>query len=99
MQQWCWIIFSVGNTMHQKIRELYCEAFGHVPSPIGEPELEKFAALIIRECLILTYEHETQHYQTHNVASARVIEQYRAALIDRFPTCLQHLKQHTKDHK
>jgi hypothetical protein len=36
--------------MNERIRELYVKAYGYFPAPIGEPELEKFAELIIKEC-------------------------------------------------
>lgn len=38
--------------MNERIfTELYKKAWGHFPCPTGEPELEKFAALIVRECI------------------------------------------------
>lgn len=37
--------------MNERIRELFKQAYGYFPSPIGEPETEKFAELIVRECL------------------------------------------------
>lgn len=30
--------------------ELYKKTWGHFPCPTGEPELEKFAELIVQEC-------------------------------------------------
>ena len=36
--------------MNERIRELFKQAYGYFPSPIGEPETEKFAELIVREC-------------------------------------------------
>ena len=36
--------------MKNRIRELYKQAYGHFPCPAGEPETEKFAELIVREC-------------------------------------------------
>ena len=36
--------------MNERIRELYKQAFGYFPAPTGEPELEKFAELIVQEC-------------------------------------------------
>lgn len=36
--------------MNKQLEQIYREAFGHGPRPIGEPELERFAELIIREC-------------------------------------------------
>lgn len=37
--------------MNERIfTELYKKAWGHFPCPTGEPELKKFAELIIREC-------------------------------------------------
>jgi hypothetical protein len=36
--------------MNERIRELYVKAYGYFPAPIGEPELEKFAELIVKEC-------------------------------------------------
>ena len=37
--------------MNERIfTELYKKAWGHFPCPTGEPELEKFAELIVREC-------------------------------------------------
>ena len=39
--------------MNERIfTELYKKAWGHFPCPTGEPELEKFAELIIQECLL-----------------------------------------------
>ena len=37
--------------MNKRIQELYKEAYGYFPCPMGEPETEKFAELIVRECL------------------------------------------------
>lgn len=38
--------------MNERIfTELYKKAWGHFPCPTGEPELEKFAELIVRECI------------------------------------------------
>jgi hypothetical protein len=37
--------------MNERLHDLYKQAFGYFPSPIGEPELEKFAELIIGECV------------------------------------------------
>lgn len=39
------------TTMNQRIQELYKQAWGHFPCPTGEPELEKFAELLINECI------------------------------------------------
>jgi hypothetical protein len=36
--------------MNERFTELYKQAWGHFPCPTGEPELEKFAQLIVREC-------------------------------------------------
>ena len=37
--------------MNERIfTELYKKAWGHFPCPTGEPELEKFAELIVMEC-------------------------------------------------
>ena len=37
--------------MNERIfTELYKKAWGHFPCPTGEPELEKFAELIVAEC-------------------------------------------------
>lgn len=36
--------------MNQRLREIYKQAFGYEPSPIGEPEIEAFAAALIEEC-------------------------------------------------
>ena len=39
--------------MNERIfTELYKKAWGHFPCPTGEPELEKFAELIVRECAL-----------------------------------------------
>ena len=35
-----------GEEMNKRLTELYEQAFGYLPAPIGEPELEKFAALV-----------------------------------------------------
>lgn len=32
--------------MNERLTEFYKQAFGYPPAPIGEPELEKFAALV-----------------------------------------------------
>jgi len=32
--------------MNELLTEFYKQAFGYPPAPIGEPELEKFAALV-----------------------------------------------------
>ena len=38
--------------MNERIfTELYKKAWGHFPCPTGEPELEKFAELIVKECI------------------------------------------------
>jgi hypothetical protein len=37
--------------MKKRIQELYKEAYGYFPCPMGEPETEKFAELIVRECM------------------------------------------------
>ena len=38
--------------MNERIfTELYKKAWGHFPCPTGEPELEKFAELIVGECI------------------------------------------------
>jgi len=37
--------------MNERLHDLYKQVFGYFPSPIGEPELEKFAELIIGECV------------------------------------------------
>lgn len=39
--------------MNERIKELAEQAFGYFPAPTGEPELEKFAELIVRECMML----------------------------------------------
>jgi hypothetical protein len=36
--------------MNTQLEQIYRQAFGHGPSPIGEPELERFAQLIVKEC-------------------------------------------------
>ena len=37
--------------MNARFTELYKQAWGHFPCPTGEPELEKFAELIVRDCI------------------------------------------------
>lgn len=37
--------------MNERIQELFKQSYGYFPSPIGEPEAEKFAELIIHECM------------------------------------------------
>jgi hypothetical protein len=38
--------------MNERIfTELYKKAWGHFPCPTGEPELKRFAELIVAECL------------------------------------------------
>ena len=40
--------------MNERIfTELYKKAWGHFPCPTGEPELRRFAELIVRECLFI----------------------------------------------
>lgn len=42
--------------MNERIfTELYKKTWGHFPCPTGEPELEKFAELIVRECLNIAH--------------------------------------------
>ena len=39
--------------MNERIfTELYKKVWGHFPCPTGEPELEKFAELIVREFIV-----------------------------------------------
>ena len=37
--------------MNKRIQELYKQAYGYFPCPAGEPETEKFAELIVQECI------------------------------------------------
>ena len=37
--------------MNKRIQELYKQAYGYFPCPAGEPETEKFAELIVQDCL------------------------------------------------
>ena len=41
--------------MNERIQELFKQAYGYFPSPIGEPETEKFAELIVQECASICY--------------------------------------------
>ena len=37
--------------MNKRIQELYKQAYGYFPCPAGEPETEKFAELIVQDCI------------------------------------------------
>lgn len=39
--------------MNERIRELFKEAYGYFPSPLGEQESEKFAELIVKKCAMI----------------------------------------------
>lgn len=41
--------------MNKRIQELYKQAYGYFPSPVGEPETEKFAELIVKECIEISH--------------------------------------------
>jgi len=48
--------------MNERIfTELYKKAWGHFPCPTGEPEMKKFAELIVRECMGLCYRIDTEY--------------------------------------
>ena len=51
--------------MNERIRELYVKAYGYFPAPIGEPELEKFAELIVKECAEIAYNKQYKHSAAH----------------------------------
>ena len=55
--------------MNKRIQELYKQAWGHFPCPTGEPELEKFAELIVEEIMqelfINGYEDAFDHLNEH----------------------------------
>lgn len=46
--------------MNKRIKELYKQAFGYFPAPIGDPELEKFAELIVKECMNICKQHPSR---------------------------------------
>jgi len=59
--------------MNKRIQELYKQAWGHFPCPTGEPELEKFAELIVRECAELSVNSQyantkSEYYEGFNEA-------------------------------
>ena len=41
--------------MNKRIQELYKQAYGYFPCPTGEPETEKFAELIVKECIEISH--------------------------------------------
>ena len=47
--------------MNKRIQELYKQAYGYFPCPAGEPETEKFAELIVRECAKVIIDNEIDH--------------------------------------
>ena len=47
--------------MNKRIQELYKQAYGHFPCPAGEPETERFAELIVRECAKVIIDNEIDH--------------------------------------
>ena len=50
--------------MNKRIQELYIQAWGHFPCPTGEPELEKFAELIVRECIQVCKNQEYEFWRS-----------------------------------
>ena len=47
--------------MNKRIQELYKQAYGYFPCPAGEPETERFAELIVRECAKVIIDNEIDH--------------------------------------
>jgi hypothetical protein len=37
--------------MNERLKELFEQAFGYFPAPSGEPELKKFAEMIVKDCV------------------------------------------------
>ena len=48
--------------MNKRIQELYKQAYGYFPCPAGEPETEKFAELIVKECMMVAVECDVTEY-------------------------------------
>lgn len=56
--------------MNKRIQELYKQAYGHFPCPAGEPETEKFAELIVQECMNVLNDNELWNGHISNVLKA-----------------------------
>ena len=71
--------------MNERIRELAREAGLPTYNPEGIPtKLEKFAELVIREMLMLTYDEETRYYNMNEDYLAMAIENYRVLVKEHF---------------
>ena len=58
--------------MNERLTEFYKQAFGYLPAPIGEPELEKFAALVAaaeREACAKMFDGEVWAYDYREIAA------------------------------
>ena len=56
--------------MNKRIQELYKQAYGYFPCPAGEPETEKFAELIVQECMNVLNDNELWNGHISNVLKA-----------------------------
>ena len=71
--------------MNERISELAREAGLPTYNPEGIPtKLEKFAELVIREMLMLTYDEETRYYNMNEDYLAMAIENYRVLVKEHF---------------
>ena len=79
--------------MNERIRELAEQADGVVINKMMtgakqytflEQDLEKFAELIVREMLMLTYDEETRYYNMNEDYLAMAIENYRVLVKEHF---------------
>lgn len=61
--------------MNERIfTELYKKAWGHFPCPTGEPELEKFAELIVRECMTTVLKESKWYWDKDEFESSIAIQ-------------------------
>jgi hypothetical protein len=71
--------------MNERIKELYKQAFGYFPPPTGEPELEKFAELIVMECADIAKHHvmNISTYSDADFVEKQIQEHFGVADVDR----------------
>ena len=62
--------------MNERIRELYKQAFGYFPAPTGEPELEKFAELIVRECVQVSLKNSHRDDDMGAIIARQMLKQF-----------------------